>query len=613
MQRTIGRTVLHRQRFGRVIGLGDRASPVCRTPALVRLNGDPDGPCSTFPLTFSRDPSTTPAILTMRATAPELAYPVADGLLTMTAEEGLHLPSTLAEADSGTRVTAGRLLALSWQSLHHDEALADASLSPAVVMLIDAPQLAGRPGLLVEALDAIRHRFPAALLWAPGIGGPDNCAVLTWFGVDLFDLGRVRQAAAMHVRSTVLGPRRVDSAGGESDSPDDLLTAGLSEWTAALSAVRRAIEDGDLRGLVEQQALSSSRSVEHLRRHDAMQRQRLQVSTDTSSSSAGGGMVGLARVVPSGRRLRCHSEASHDDAIIVDWIDRIVDAHEPPDRHRDTLLLLPCSQRKPYFLSQSHRALARVIPADSVDEVSVTSPLGIVPRAMEDLWPAAHYDIPVTGDWNLKEREVIGSLIECLVDRFGYARIVDHSGICRHLSIDTPTLDTRLGDGTTSRAAMDRLAAALEHRSDGSGVAGPRRRREILLERFRAISRFLHGSDAWLDGTVVGGKPPRWLIRADGQQLAQWHPQAGRFAFAKASLQRLHDASVLPVVDISDSGEWKGDLFTTNVEKWDPTIRIGDELLVVRSGTLIGSARATAAAWEWSGSPGRLARSQHRL
>ena len=37
--------------------------------------------------------------------------------------------------------------------------------------------------LLIEALDTIRTRFTTSLIWTPGIGGPDNCALLTWMGV----------------------------------------------------------------------------------------------------------------------------------------------------------------------------------------------------------------------------------------------------------------------------------------------------------------------------------------------------------------------------------------------------------------------------------------------
>ena len=42
-------------------------------------------------------------------------------------------------------------------------------------------------------------------------------------------------------------------------------------------------------------------------------------------------------------------------------------------------------------------------------------------------------------------------------------------------------------------------------------------------------------------------------------------------------------------------------------------IRVGDDVLVLRDGDLLGTARSLAAAWEYSGSPGRLARAKHRL
>ena len=38
-------------------------------------------------------------------------------------------------------------------------------------------------------------------------------------------------------------------------------------------------------------------------------------------------------------------------------------------------------------------------------EIILTSPLGIVPRDLEYTYPAAHYDIPVTGDWSEIEKQ----------------------------------------------------------------------------------------------------------------------------------------------------------------------------------------------------------------
>jgi archaeosine synthase len=607
VQRTLGRTVLHRQRLARIIGLGDRASPLSRTPALVQLQGDPDSKTTTFPFTFTRDGSTSPALLSLETTDEYLAFPAAGGPLKISSSEGLHLPASLAEADSGTKPSGRDLLIISWQSLHHDDLLLEENLAPMIVILVDAQQLAGQPGRLIEALDAIRRRFPAALLWAPGIGGPDNCAVLAWFGVDLFDLGRVRRSAAMGVHLSLLGPRSIDTEGGESQDTNDLIDAGLTEWQAALRAVRTAIRDGRLRDLVEQQALSSASLVGHLRRHDAMQRHRLQ------DSASAGGTIGLARIVPEKQRIRFHSESSQGDPLVADWVARVVAAHKPPDHHRDTLLLLPCSMRKPYSLSGSHRTFARVIPADSVDEVSITSPLGIVPRSLEDIWPAAHYDIPVTGQWKVEELAVVKDLVGQLVTKFQYKRVVNHSGVDADFALEIPVIDTRQGDGATNHAALDRLSDVLGLRSDGTGNQPARHRNDILFERFQAASRFLHGSDAWMEGTKVAGKPPRWLLKKEGAQFAQWHPKSGRFAFSKSSLPILHATNMLPIVEIVSGVDWRGDIFSSNIAKWDSSIRVGDELLVVQDGQLIGSARANAAAWEWPTAPGRLARSQHRV
>tara|TARA_B110000014_G_scaffold252420_1_gene230736 strand:+ start:225 stop:530 length:306 start_codon:yes stop_codon:yes gene_type:complete len=99
----------------------------------------------------------------------------------------------------------------------------------------------------------------------------------------------------------------------------------------------------------------------------------------------------------------------------------------------------------------------------------------------------------------------------------------------------------------------------------------------------------------------------------NGEQTAQWNPRSGRFAFAKASLPLLDACDALPRANLKPGLEWRGDLFSTNVESAESGIRAGDEILVMQEGQLVGSARAEAAGWEWPDGPGRLARSKHRL
>ena len=129
----------------------------------------------------------------------------------------------------------------------------------------------------------------------------------------------------------------------------------------------------------------------------------------------------------------------------------------------------------------------------------------------------------------------------------------------------------------------------------------------------RALSRFQHGTDAWLDGSKVQGRPPIFTITSGGEQIAQWNPRSGRFAFSKASLPLLDACDAVPRANLAPGFDWRGDLFSTNVESADSRIRVGDEVLVMQEGRLIGSARAEAPGWEWPDGPGRLARSQHRL
>ena len=59
--------------------------------------------------------------------------------------------------------------------------------------------------------------------------------------------------------------------------------------------------------------------------------------------------------------------------------------------------------------------------------------------------------------------------------------------------------------------------------------------------------------------------------------------------------------------------EWKGDVFTGIVENFDDGIISGDDLLVIQNSLPIGLARATASGWEWSTTPGMVAKAHQRL
>ena len=575
---SLGRTVLARQRMTRLWGLGDRLSPISMTPGLVISD---DAMSVLFAPFKIQNDGGIPRAIKLISRAPFAPWESQENGPTLSASIGHVLPPSLDEADAGEVASKGEMISLSWQSLNHDDELLNPELSPHVVILSDALQLANRPGKLVQAIHVIKKRFPGSLLWTPGIGGPDNCAVLAWFGVDLFDTTRSIQAEAHGAVLTWNGPR----IASENDSSN-------SHWETALTEVHSAIKDSRLRELAQSQSLNSPRLVEHLRHHDKI-----------ISESKGI----LNQVVAKGVSFRVHSLESHNDPIILDWVEFISNKYVAPNNLDDVLILLPCSARKPYSSSRSHKAFRRAINHSSAHEVMVTSPLGLVPRDLEEVWPAGHYDIPVTGDWTLDEQMRVTNMIDSLVKRNNYRVIINHSGI--EYTSDIPVIDTRNGRSATSYEALDLLGKAVADNMRTKKRSGE----QINLDNFRSVARFHHLNDEWLNKVQVRGRFPRWKILKDGEQIAMWAPERGSFSLAKSSIPILDACNSLKRIHLKHDTAWKGDVNLVNLESYDETILAGEDILVMQGSQCIGSAGASAPAWEWSMTPGRLAKMHQRL
>src|SRR5208282_6321163 len=120
---------------------------------------------------------------------------------------------------------------------------------------------------------------------------------------------------------------------------------------------------------------------------------------------------------------------SHRRPEMVRFRARLLERYRPPPS-KTVLLLVPCSKTKPYRRSRSHRrfwgALEGLGPLERVHVVSVSSPIGLVPRELEDVPPARHYDIPVTGDWEERERVAVADALRHLVAHGQYRSAVVH-------------------------------------------------------------------------------------------------------------------------------------------------------------------------------------------
>ena len=491
MADALGRTVLHRDRYGRVWGLGDRKSPTSKTPALVLMADDPALPVDYAP--FSSASSTAlPSVLSITSRGafcpPEF---MANGP-TYSVNVGHVLPPSLEDANAGEAQGTSSLLPVSWQRMNHDDSLTDPSLSPEIVVLTDAIQLASQPGKLPTAVMTLKHRFPGALLWTPGLGGPDNLSVLVSMGVDLFDLARCREASANGVVLTAWGPRLPLEHEATS------VEAQAYHMVKALDEVRAAVMTGSLRTLAVQQSQSSPRLVEHLRRHQELVAEQRGV---------------LASHMPASTEFACFSSNALTDPLVVDWERFMTEDYEAPAPVRNVMILLPCSARKPYRLSKSHAQFLRAIASTGCHEVMMTSPLGLVPRDLEDVWPAANYDVPVTGDWSSDELGRVRRMLTALVQRVGYSEIINHTDMdLSFLSVDV--VNTRQGQGSTNFDALARLGAAVKDARERYDLKNQKNNLR-LKEHFKSIARKATGTDAWCEALVVRGKLPRWRLELD--------------------------------------------------------------------------------------------------
>ena len=312
----------------------------------------------------------------------------------------------------------------------------------------------------------------------------------------------------------------------------------------------------------------------------------------------------LERHVPRERKLMCMAETSLHEPAVLDWVNWMSTDYRAPQGMDRLLVLLPCSARKPYRFSKSHRRFIEAIGTNAVHEVMVTSPLGLVPRDLEQVWPAQHYDLAVTGRWSADEINRIGSMLSALIERHDYQCIVDHSGITLPESCygGLPRIDTRQGESAGSRTALERLSEAVRERSVPTGpVAGPG------MPCTSMSGEALHagcwaGTHGWTGQR--SGSPPRFRIMCGSDQIGQWSPDRGGFSLSKAAVLRLEAGAALPQVHLTPDVVWKGDIHVGIVQDVVGDVRVGSDLLVMQNGQAIGLARALAPGWEWAGTPG---------
>lgn len=439
-----------------------------------------------------------------------------------------------------------------------------------MVVVPNAYELRKDPRRIVDAVIRIREAagFNRVVMML-GLAEPSTVAMLSYMGVDLFDDSLPRAAGLSGIM--LIPEAEVVTGNDESE-------ANVRAMEEEVGKVRIFIGSDRLRELVDQRAPSTPSSVATLRIYDDV---GYRYAEETCSTV--------------GCRFSCNTTQALRRPDIKAYKERIANYRKPENKR--VLLLLPCSAKKPYHISKSHKAFASAIHTASHDtlvhEVIVTSPLGVVPRELDALYPANSYDIPVTGEWKCEERRFIREMVGNIIAQ-GYDKVVCHLGEDYELVEGLAEMECTVVGDPTSPASLENLDKTLRAVTKGMESV------DYLVDRnnqMRNVLEFQFGKEAadilMDENTYAIGKFPYWkLMREDPEdrrqkvQLGMVTPERGMLSLTLDGARILAERG-FNTVEIMDF-EMKGNLFAVGVVSADPRIHVGDEAIAVCNGEVRG-------------------------
>jgi archaeosine synthase len=413
------------------------------------------------------------------------------------------------------------------------------------------------PRNYVDWLITLKEKTPVDTAWyAPASALPSTVHILCYSGFDLFDFRAVDLKTARNLFCTPEGEFPADALGSgictcTGCRQNDLQMHNRQALLHEIALVTRFIEESRLRDLVESRCRLNAAHVAIMRHLDNQYP-----------------FMELRQPIARSGVMRANSGESLQRAEVRRFAERVLTRYIPPKT--DVAVLLPCSAKKPYTLSQSHRKFQQAI-AGRAHELIVTSPLGLVPRELECVYPAGHYDVPVTGYWDAEECAVIAGILARYFRRHKYRRIIAHLDGGAHkvarMAADQCgiTLEYSCLEHPTSDSALNSLDSAL---------AGERR---IKDDRLHGMVSYQFDCDLDTKGTTVRGHYPELFYSKKNVQIFSIDTGTGllRPTFDGWNLipkgYRVYIDDFIP----------EGDVLIPGVVKADSEIRDGDEVFVI--------------------------------
>jgi archaeosine synthase alpha-subunit len=474
------------------------------------------------------------------------------------------IPLALADLDIPHEAVAG-----DWAVVSAETDLV-AAKDVSGVFLANGPEFERSPREFVSAIRQVRETLgPAKVVAVTGLATPSNLSVLVYSGIDVVDSSRMRLDSARGLFHTADGTVPLAEADRDAcgcpacAAGEDLGAHNDRALFREMLLVRNHLVHGRLRELVERRLANSPWNTAVVRHLDLREYDLVEPYT----AVAGG-------------EMRAYAADSLARPEIVRFRRRIRERYAKPPSAR-VLLLLPCSARKPYSTSRSHRRFRDAILASTnpsaVHEVIVTSPLGLIPRELERFYPAGAYDIPVTGDWSRDEAAIVAEDLRAFLAANRYDAVI------AHLGAEAPIVKAAVPDAiptSKERPTSDESLASLAHMLNQVTSSAPRVPRGLrFAEEMSNIARFQFGEAGLglVRGAGFRGRMPDVRVIREGTQVAM-HTGRGMVSLTLAGGAILSEADSY-WVDIEDFLP-KGNIFAVGVVDAAPEIRPGDEVVV---------------------------------
>ncbi len=398
----------------------------------------------------------------------------------------------------------------------------------------------------VKSIVEIRLRFPNKLVYLPFFGLPNDYPVLFYLGIDLLDESALR----------LLGDETCVTEFGNVDGTN-CLERNLAESRRVLDLIRLSLENGRFRELVESHSFSTF-SKEALRIVDMEYKYFSDYFLDLRPR----------RIVAS------NVEGLHRPEI-ANFRERAASIRQTADN----LLLIPCSATKPYSLSKTHRILRSLIGRHlgGIQEVIVTSPLGLVPRELEAFFPAKYYDIPVTGHWFEEEKIVLETMAAKLFEGKKYNNVFfilpkGESGIVK-------LFETAEGiEGNLNYLNSEKLSKTLDNRE----IKGDWKKKEKA--EFSNVIRYYWDLNVDPGSLSVKNEGNRRLINVDGKQYFVKTISGIRMLEALGRRLLNEGKRVIEVENVFKGGN----VFLPGIRKVSGDVRPGMEVVLAVNGEPVG-------------------------